>query len=215
MNRNQWTPEQIQSRLENSCRDLQLPGEIWRDVPGYDGRYQVSNLGRCRSTVHRQGRKGKDHPFIINEPRIMLGIPDNEGYIGVLLYRDPDHADSCRLHRLVASVFVPNPNNKPTVNHIDGVKWHNWADNLEWATVAENTQHAVLSGLLRADANHLRSISHLGTAKTKKKVICIDTGEVFDSIAEAGRAEGAKDGVSLSDRIHKHKTYHGKHYEFL
>ena len=77
-----------------------------------------------------------------NVPTIMKSHKDNNGYLRVSLL-----GKTCKVHRLVASAFIPNPENKPTVNHINGIKTDNRADNLEWATRSENTQHAYDSGL--------------------------------------------------------------------
>ena len=105
--------------------------EIWRDVAGYEGLYQVSSLGRVRS-FHKDGR--------------VLKPGSKEGYLFVNLYRK-GNVKNCKIHRLVAAAFISNPLNKPEVNHIDGNPSNNHADNLEWATRAENQRHAVATGL--------------------------------------------------------------------
>lgn len=99
--------------------------EVWQPVPGYEGLYEVSDQGRVR------GPKGLIKPK-----------PTNSGYMRTELWRS-----GCRwrplLHRLVATVFVPNDENKPQVNHKDGDRLNNQASNLEWCTASENMIHAV------------------------------------------------------------------------
>lgn len=120
--------------------------EIWKDVPNYEGYYQVSSFGNVRSInrIEKGGygcdriRKGKDLKFKKNW----------NGYYNVTLRKN-----SIRkvhdVHRLVAIVHVPNPENKSQVNHFDGVKTNNRASNLKWCTGAENMQHAHQTGLMR------------------------------------------------------------------
>lgn len=109
------------------------PGdEVWRDVPAYEGRYQVSNLGRIRSLITN---------------RVLKASPIPSGYLTVSLHRDgvqKTHA----VHRLVATVFCDRAPEKVAVNHIDGVKQNNAAVNLEWVTPKENTEHGVRMGLI-------------------------------------------------------------------
>lgn len=112
-----------------------LLNEIWKDIPGYEGLYQASNLGRIKS-------------FVINE-KIMSAKPNEKGYLGLRLtdVNNNKKKKSWRVSRLIAITFHPNPNNLPEVNHIDGIKQNNRADNLEWATHSENVQHCYDTGL--------------------------------------------------------------------
>ena len=104
--------------------------EIWKRIPDYEDLYMVSNFGRIYSIGYRKILRGE---YI-------------DGYKFVKLKRNRK-TQKIAVHRIVASVFIPNPENKPYVNHIDGVKDHNTSDNLEWVTKAENTQHAIKIGL--------------------------------------------------------------------
>lgn len=107
--------------------------EIWKDVSGYEGLYQVSNHGR----VKRLFKNGKEN--------VLSGKKDKDGYVEVILSVN-QRKKFFRLHRLVADVFIPNPENKPQINHKDRNKQNNSADNLEWATGSENVFHTFVTG---------------------------------------------------------------------
>lgn len=99
--------------------------EIWKDIQGYEGLYQVSNLGRVKR---------------VTTGRILKGGKDKYGYLIVNLYKYSVGSIKT-IHRLVAEAFIPNPENKPQVNHVDENKTNNSLDNLEWMTAKENTNH--------------------------------------------------------------------------
>jgi len=105
--------------------------EKWRPVVGYEDLYAISNLGRLHSN---------------RAERVMKPAPDNDGYYKTMLCRDR-HRLSVSIHRLVAQAFIPNPENKKQVNHIDGNKQNNCVENLEWCTQKENIHHAFKIGL--------------------------------------------------------------------
>lgn len=117
--------------------------EIWKDVPNYEGLYQVSNLGRVKS----------NHNTRYHKPKILTNIPRN-GYVSVILCKNKSQKNVF-VHRLVAECFVPNPENKPCVNHIDGNKSNPCASNLEWCTQKENISHAINAGLFNPKAQKL------------------------------------------------------------
>lgn len=117
--------------------------EIWKDIKGYEGIYQVSNLGKVKS-LKRKVRAEKGG-YYTKEKELKI-FEDNIGYLAVGL-TDNGKTKIIRLHRLIAEAFIPNPENKPVINHINGIKNDVRIENLEWNTYKENSQHAVKTGL--------------------------------------------------------------------
>lgn len=119
--------------------------EIWADIEGYEGLYEISNHGRVQSLeriiVNSNGVSK------IVKAKILKPIINQLGYARVSLCKKGIKMKSARVHRLVALSFIPNPQNKKTVNHIDGNKLNNHIKNLEWATCSENCKHAYSIGL--------------------------------------------------------------------
>lgn len=99
--------------------------EVWKDIEGYEGLYQVSNFGRVKSSYTNRFLKGRKSP---------------QGYLLVNLCKN-NIASGKTIHRLVAQAFIPNSENKPQVNHIDEDKTNNMVSNLEWMTSKENLNH--------------------------------------------------------------------------
>ncbi|MBR9655771.1 NUMOD4 motif-containing HNH endonuclease [Bacillus cereus] len=120
---------------------------VWKDVVGYEGLYQVSNLGEVRSYDRKVPTRNPDK-FAIRKGRILSQMTSRNGYKKLSLTRDVSDKKQPMVHRLVAEAFLPNPENKPFVNHIDGNKSNNRLDNLEWVTEQENADHASRTGLL-------------------------------------------------------------------
>ena len=128
-------------------------------MPGYAGLYQVSNLGRVSS-----------------RGRLLNPWTHNMGYYAVTLFRD-GNAEKKLVHRLVADAFIPNPDNRPQVNHINGNKRDNRVENLEWCTNRENALHNAYT--LGWDSN-----------LPKRPVVCLTTGEKYASVTLAAKAVG-------------------------
>lgn len=148
--------------------------EIWRDIKGYEGLYQVSNLGRVKRLKSK---------YMKSERILKEGITTG-GYRLVVLCKN-NKSKTFRLHRLVAEAFIPNPENKPQVNHIDENKANNNVNNLEWMTAKENINHGT--------SLYKRSITQRKTQHSKR-IIAIDiaNGEYnyYCSISECARQLG-------------------------
>jgi hypothetical protein len=136
--------------------------EIWRDAPGYEGAYQVSTLGRVRNT--KSGRVLRPHE-------------QGRGYLQAMLSKQGKRSHPL-VHRLVALAFVPNPENKPQINHKNGNKKDNRPENLEWCTMSENLLH-----------RH-RVLGQPGTRC--RPVQCLNTGDCYPSAKAAAEALGLR-----------------------
>lgn len=119
--------------------------EIWKDVLGFEGLYRISNNGRV---------------FSVRTNRFLKCGKNSFGYSLVVLAKNGVNK-SCKVHRLVALHFIPNPENKPQVNHINGVKTDNGVENLEWCTAQENIKHSWNNNLSKPQNGEKHGMSKL------------------------------------------------------
>lgn len=136
--------------------------EIWKPVIGYETNYEVSNFGNVRSL----NKRGNNYHHILS-----AHLQGNKKYLQVNLWLK-NKTKKKRIHRLVAEAFIPNPNNLPEVNHIDGNRYNNHVSNLEWVTSSENKLHAFKTGLRTPSYNSLNT--KLARATSKYKGVCWD-----------------------------------------
>lgn len=180
-----------------------LPGEIWGVISNTNNRYEISSLGRVKS-LWRIKYKGISYKPLILEPQV-----DKQGYHRItinIIINGESIPKEFFVHRLVATEFISNPEHKLTVNHIDGDKSNNCVSNLEWTTQSENNKHAYLTGL---NSNH----SEYNTQK--KIVMCVETKETWESLAQASYSAGFKYPGGLQYYIHRNRPYKNKHYRYL
>lgn len=152
--------------------------EEWRDIPGFDGKYQASSYGRIRSLSFNKTKQIR--PLSISQNRA--------GYCLVALQIN-NKSKRILVHRLIALTFIPNKDNKPQVNHIDGDKSNNRLDNLEWVTGKENVRHfhhVLMKRPIKIQSGRKRGWQ-------SKPVICVETGERYESIASAARSIGVSE----------------------
>lgn len=129
--------------------------EIWKDIIGYEGLYQISSLGRVKALPKTlQYSDGRLYHY---KEKILKYSTGTSGYPTLHFYSLEGVRETCMIHRLVASAFIPNIDNKPTINHMDGNKQNNSVSNLEWNTYTENQEHARLTGLHKGTPSKLDS----------------------------------------------------------
>ena len=150
-----------------------MDNEIWKDVVGYEGKYQISNMGRVKSLKYRQKECSQ----------IIKPICNLDGYYFVNLYKDGINKKQ-RIHRMVAEAFIPNLENKSEVDHINTIRTDNRAENLRWVTRKENCNNK-LTKEKRIKCMIGKNIGNQG-----KKVKCLNTNEVFVSAGDAARRLG-------------------------
>lgn len=165
--------------------------EIWKDIIGYEGLYQVSSLSRVkrvqREVYHPLNgtyirKELMKQPYINKKGYCIVGLSNN----GVKV--------NMKLHRIVASAFIPNPNNYPQINHKNGNKSDNRVVNLEWCTGKHNIQHAVKNGLKPVTDRQRKSASDMmkkkvgGLNYAAKLVVNIESGIFYDTTKEAAES---------------------------
>lgn len=143
--------------------NVQLPVEIWKDVVGFEGLYEVSNLGRVKSSA----KINRAHEIVLKTPANY-----RTGYLFADLCKAGQKNKHSSVHRLVATAFLPNPEDKVQVNHINGDKTDNRLENLEWATRSENQKHSIDTGLRTAkgEKNSQASLNEDGVLAIRELV---------------------------------------------
>ena len=173
--------------------------EEWKDIKGYEGLYQISNLGRIKSLNYNRTKKEK----------ILSNSTNRKGYLFVILYKN-GKKKSFKVHRLVAIHFIENPNNYFQVNHKDENKSNNRVDNLEWCTQEYNLNYGTRNKRI---SEKMKGYKHIKETKKKisekmkgkhegskhpssRKVQCITTGKKFNCIKDAGEYYGLSQSIT-------------------
>lgn len=193
--------------------------EVWKELNGYDG-YYVSNLGRIKSSK-----------------KILKAYPVMGGYLAVCIKKDGKWVHK-KLTRLVAETFIPNPENKPCVDHINTIRTDNRVENLRWVTHKENANNKITRCkvlALASDPERLKNLNHTGERYSeehrkniglgnkgntncgwnKKAVICVETGIVYKSQAEAQKETNIHFSSIGQVCLGKRKTAGGYHWKFM
>lgn len=163
--------------------------EIWKDIEGFEGYYQVSNTGKVKSL-----KRYVDNDFCLDGKHVVeeriLKPALVQGYPTVGLAKN-GKCHMRRIHRLVAQAFIPNPENKATVNHIDGDHANANVSNLEWATQRENNIHAHRTGLISKEGTK-RAVAAMNAAR--RRPVRSDEGLEFPSVRAAANYYGIPEG---------------------
>ena len=157
---------------------------MWKPIENYNSLYEVNEKGEIRSLYHWNGHKYEKR----KKPYILKQSNTTTGYKKVELAKD-GKKKSLRVHRLVATAFIPNPMNKPYINHIDGNRINNCVENLEWCTQHENVVHAYETGL--------NKISHITKEELQRYV---ENGVTFHQIMK-------KEHISVKRLQNYYKIY--------
>lgn len=184
--------------------------EVWKDIEGYEGLYQVSNIGRVKSL--EKYVPGKNGCKQVRRERILNCSVNGSGYPHFSIYKD-GVVKTVLVHRIVASAFLDNPLQLPEVNHIDGDKTNNRSENLEWCTEKQNVRHAWENGINRMTDKHRESARKVGL-NNGKKVLC-SNGVVYPSGCEAARQLGLSQGNVWSVLNGKRKHTKGYTFKFV
>lgn len=176
--------------------------EIWKEIPGYEGSFEVSNLGNFRSKDRQVPCRWGGTRFYPGKPLKVEVMQD--GYKRIVLMQNAKKK-RYMCHRLVAETFIPNIENKPFVNHIDGNRGNNCVENLEWCIQSENEQHAI------------KVLGKTMKGKTKPKPVkCIELDKEFKSMKAAVEFLG---GSACNEGIKKaivaNRKYHGYTFVFI
>ena len=180
-----------------------FPIRTWKDIKGYEGLYQVSNLGEIRSKHTGKWIKLKCSPV-------------NKRYRKVILC-DNEKREAKLVHRLVAEVFIPNTNSLPYVNHKDENPSNNMAVNLEWCTQKYNMNYGTVKERV-GNASKGRKRSQysidLQIKRQKKKIYCVELDMIFNSLKEAAKYAGVDSSGITHAAKGKQNTCGGYHWEY-
>ena len=166
-----------------------------KDIKGYEGLYAITSCGKVWS-YRRQ--------------RFLKASMSKDGYMRVGLHKN-GKSRTIEIHRLVAEAYIPNPENKPQVNHKDEIKTHNYINNLEWATNKENMNYGTRIERMKETKKRNGSASF---GKPSKPVYCVELDKIFDSTCQTARELGLDQGSISKCCNGKLKTCGKLHFRF-
>lgn len=157
--------------------------EVWKDIPGYEGWYQVSNIGRVKRLKKIHCNHGKVN--VVEREHILKPTLDKKGYFVVILSNQGENRKHVKVHRLVANAFIPNDECKPQVDHINRIRTDNTVNNLRWVTNSEN----------QFNSSKTRFLNYKG------KIIPLATLSELKNIQPTTVARRLKCGWSVEDAV--------------
>lgn len=175
--------------------------EIWKDIEGYGGKYQISSTGKVRSFTRWK-----------NGDELKLHITTTGYYYVHLVGKGRNDIARKMIHRIVAETFIPNPNDLAEVNHIDGDKLNNCIENLEWVSREQNIQHAYSIGLIKKRVSKFNPNSKIVIQKDKNG----DVVKEWDSVADIHREKGYSTNsiICCCNKKPKYHTAYGYKWEY-
>ena len=188
--------------------------EIWKDIKGYEGYYQVSDLGRIKSLGKHIKCRNDFKRFV--EEKIRKCLKKSNGYLAISLYKEKK-VKTYYVHRIVAETFIENTNNEPTVNHINEIKTDNRAKNLEWMSYSENLNYNNLrermsltkkkSGIMAKENNpsykNKEHYSKIPVERGSFKKCCKNKGWLIEEFSEVWKGNKNKRGTKKYYYIHE------------
>lgn len=150
---------------------LSIAKEEWRDIPGWEGRYSASSLGRIKSLPKKVTLF---HGGLYHTLEKIIKQRKSNGYLFVALFDGKRRLD-IQVHIIIGRTFIENKENKPFINHKNGIKDDNRVDQIEWCTAAENNQHAYDTGLAKGAMFGRKGLM----SPSSKKVQCLFTGSIY------------------------------------
>ena len=201
-------------------KEVFIVGEEWRDIKNYEGLYQISNLGRVKSVKRTVWNNGRC--CYVTVPERILKLKKNRyGYLQIVLHKDGNRK-SYGVHRLVAEAFIPNPDNLPEVDHKNGRKLDNRANNLRWVTKEDNLRYM---NNRRKDKKTREIETQFGknnittknsSRKDKTKILHLETGKLYNSSRHAGRELNLSDAnIRRSCKTNGRSAVKGNHFRYV
>lgn len=184
-----------------------LFNEVWKPVKGYEGQYEVSNLGNIRS-VDRHLMYGNQYHLLKGKP--IKSFPNSKGYLRINLSKN-SKIKQYFVHRLAAEAFIPNPNNLPFIDHINTIRDDNRAENLRWCTQKENCNNPISRQKLKESIrrSEARIIYHVIQLDENRKPI-----RTFKSCRAAAEELGFHTGENIRFAAKRGCKAHGYYWKF-